>query len=177
MLSIIVISLLSSQALLFSPVIAEAPLSLEVITPTSPKVTSPEGESLTRVIPTQQVFLTSVLRNNFDKLQSFVAIIDARNGAGLGVYLAWHSSVLPSKQDTTVSFLWAVPKADDYEIRILIISDFENPQVLSAVHVAEMKVFPTVGDEIDIKKSRRGYNLMERWGGTAGSSPDFCHRS
>lgn len=91
--------------------------------------------------------VSQTFRNEVERDMPFVSLIEIRDESGVTVFLAWQIGTIPASNyedgvynDNTMSISWLPEKASTYEARTFAISDFENPQVLSYVEVAQIVV-------------------------------------
>jgi hypothetical protein len=121
--------------LLFAPITfrAYALSYLPIITPTRPIFYDVNGERLVYVETGKQVTIMTNLLSNSQENINFVGIIEIRDRHGVTVFLAWQSGNIGLDGNKTIGASWLVPELSDYQSRIFVITDFENPQVLSNV--------------------------------------------
>lgn len=108
------------------------------VTPPEPKDVT--GETLDEVSVGQQVVLTTNVVNTEASPQSFVALIEVRDSNGVTVFLAWQTGTLSANGQTQVGLSWTPDIADDYEVRTFVISDLNNPTILSPVETSNITV-------------------------------------
>jgi len=113
---------------------------IDSTTVTPPVPQDPTGRELDEVSAGQQVVLTTSVRNNNASPQDFVALIEVRDSTGITVFLAWQTGTLPANGQTQVGLSWTPEFTDDYTIRTFVISDLNNPRVLSPVSESEIVV-------------------------------------
>jgi len=107
---------------------------------TAPELQDVTGQEIDEVSAGQQVVLATSVRNNNDAPQPFVALIEVRDDTGVTVFLAWQTGTLPASGQTQVGLSWTPDTSGDYEIRTFVISDLNNPQVLSPVSESNITV-------------------------------------
>lgn len=100
------------------------------VTPVVPKNRS--GVILNNVTENTQVVLSTTLKNTKTTEQRFVALIEVRDSNGMTVLLAWQAGVL-NALETEVGISWTPEQADDYEVRVFVISDLASPHILSLI--------------------------------------------
>jgi hypothetical protein len=113
---------------------------IDSTTVTPPEPQDPTGQTLDEVSAGQQVVLSTSVRNNNAAPQDFVALIEVRDSSGITVYLAWQTGTLPANGQTQVGLSWTPEFTDDYTVRTFVISDLNNPRVLSEVSESEIVV-------------------------------------
>ena len=101
--------------------------------PTRPLFYDVNGERLIHVETGKQVTIMTTLLSNSQEDINFVGILEIRDPHGVTVFLAWQSGTIGLDGNKTIGASWVVPQLSDYESRIFVITDFENPQVLSNV--------------------------------------------
>jgi hypothetical protein len=109
-------------------------------TVTPPELQDVTGQVLDEVSAGQQVVLATSVRNNNAGPQPFVALIEVRDSNDVTVFLAWQTGTLPANGQTQVGLSWTPDIAGDYEVRTFVISDLNNPQVLSEVSTSNITV-------------------------------------
>jgi hypothetical protein len=87
-----------------------------------------------------QLGLSTVIENNADIEQSFVALIEVRNESGITVYLAWQSGSLEPSDSTQIEVSWTPEFGGEYEIRTFAINGFAEGNVLSQVATTSIQV-------------------------------------
>lgn len=70
----------------------------------------------------------------------FVAIMEVRNAEGQTVSLVWHSGYLYPQSRTEVGMSWIPQEPGAYELRTFLVSEFQNPQILSKVSSSAVTV-------------------------------------
>jgi hypothetical protein len=112
--------------------------SLEVAPPTLRTMNS---NSSGEISVGQQAVLSAVITNPFDSGDSrFVAITEVRTVDGITVDIGWQSGYVRSLESAEVGTSWLPQNAGNYQIRVFLISDLLNPQVLSIVTSSEVTV-------------------------------------
>jgi hypothetical protein len=87
------------------------------------------------------------VRNQVELEMQFVSLVEIRDESGATIFLAWQTGELPAADymanvynNTTMSFSWLTESPATYEARTFVISNLENPQILSPVERAEITV-------------------------------------
>jgi hypothetical protein len=70
----------------------------------------------------------------------FIAIVEVRNEDDITVDIQWQSGTLSAVEDKELSFFWTPALSGTFSARMLVISSFENPELLSAVSRAPLEV-------------------------------------
>jgi hypothetical protein len=109
-------------------------------TPEPPSIKDVSGRPLSSLSAGQQAILSTTVKNNNDRVQPFVALIEVRDSSGVTVYLAWQTGTLNPAGEVEVGLSWKPEQAGDYEVRTFIISDLASPQVLSPVEQSAVTV-------------------------------------
>jgi hypothetical protein len=81
----------------------------------------------------QQLVLSIALQNDNDVPQPFVALVEVRDFSGITLNLAWSSGILAPLRNTTIGISWMPPAPGYYATRAFVITNLENPHVLSPV--------------------------------------------
>jgi hypothetical protein len=98
------------------------------------------GDSDAPLVAGGQLGLSTVIENNADIEQSFVALIEVRNESGITVYLAWQSGSLEPSDSTQIEVSWTPEFGGEYEIRTFAINGFAEGNVLSQVATTSIQV-------------------------------------
>jgi hypothetical protein len=109
-------------------------------TPEPPTIKDVSGRPLSSLSVGQQAVLSTTVKNNNDRVQPFVALIEVRDSSGVTVYLAWQTGTLNPAGEVEVGLSWKPEQAGDYEVRTFIISDLASPQILSPIEHATVAV-------------------------------------
>jgi hypothetical protein len=107
---------------------------------TPPRLQDVQGRDIDEVSRGQQVILTTEVLNEGASDQPFVALIEVRDDNGVTVYLAWQTGTLPAGGRTQVGLSWTPDFSGDYDVRTFVISDLENPRILSDVSTSSVTV-------------------------------------
>lgn len=75
----------------------------------------------------------------FDDVQ-FIAIVEVRNEDDITVDIQWQSGSLSAVEDNELSFSWKPTLPGTFSARMLVISSFESPELLSATPSASLEV-------------------------------------
>ena len=108
--------------------------------PSAPVARDVSGGAVTQITEGQQVVLTTTISNNIDDELPFVALIEVRDSSGITVYLAWQTGVMDAGDRTEVGLSWTPEDSGDYVVRTFVISNLNNPQVLSPVSTTNITV-------------------------------------
>jgi hypothetical protein len=108
------------------------------VTPPTPRDVT--GDELDEVSAGQQVVLTTNVVNNQGAPQPFVALLEVRDSNGVTIFLAWQTGTLPANDQTQVGLSWTPEEPGNYEVRTFVISDLNNPRVLSLVATSDITV-------------------------------------
>jgi hypothetical protein len=109
-------------------------------TPSAPVARDVSGGTISNIVEGQQVVLTTTINNNLDDDLPFVALIEVRDSSGITVYLAWQTGTLDAGDRTEVGLSWTPEDSGDYQVRTFVISNLNNPQVLSQVMTSNITV-------------------------------------
>jgi hypothetical protein len=109
-------------------------------TPSTPALADITGATITEVTTGQQVVLTTNVKNNDDQSRPFVAIVEVRDADGITQMLQWQTGTMAANGDAGVGISWVPENAGTYEVRTFVISNLQNPQVLSEVVTTDVTV-------------------------------------
>jgi hypothetical protein len=109
--------------------------------PSSTSLYNLDGERISVVEVGVQSIIGMSAHNNNPAEQSFVIIVEVRDGTGVTEYLAWQSGKVAPNGDYTMEISWmphaecSIPNeaCNNYGIRSFAITSLVNPQVLSPV--------------------------------------------
>jgi len=130
----------------------------------SPSLHNVNGEKIDSLQVGQQSLIRVSMHNNDQKERPFVIVTEVRDSSGITVFLSWQSGRIDANGNYTMQTSWMPNKACSYEnegcngysIRTFAFTDFENPQILSAVSSTEIRV---VGAPYSVTPEVRQYNL------------------
>jgi hypothetical protein len=111
--------------------VGNGPVGDNSFTPTPPSLKDVTGNDLSSVTAGQQVILSTTVVNNLDRSQPFAAIVEVRDSSGVTIFLAWQTGTLNQAGQTQVGLSWMADNPGDYTVRTFVISDLNNPQILS----------------------------------------------
>ena len=109
-------------------------------TPSAPSVRDVSGNNVGSITVGQQVVLTTQINNNLDDELPFVALIEVRDSSGITVYLAWQTGTLDANDRAEVGLSWTPEDSGDYQVRTFVVSNLNNPTVLSEVKTTQITV-------------------------------------
>jgi hypothetical protein len=116
-------------------------LSMASLQFSNPSLHNVNGERIQRVEAGQQSMIRISMHSNLPHEQPFVIIVEVRDGSGITVQLSLQSGKVDANGNYTMETSWMPDKVclykyegcNIYEIRTFAFTDFENPQILSAV--------------------------------------------
>lgn len=113
------------------------------IEPSEPYLKNTDSVPLKPAYVGQQMIIATSIQQKTEATESseFVTMIEARDSAGVTQFLAWQKSSLSAEQYTEIGALWAPMEPGKYELRTFIISDLENPVILSSVKSSVWNIF------------------------------------
>jgi hypothetical protein len=120
--------------------VGTGPVGDNSFTPTPPSLKDVTGNDLSSVTAGQQVILSTTVVNNLDRSQPFAAIVEVRDSSGVTIFLAWQTGTLNQAGQTQVGLSWMADNPGDYTVRTFVISDLNNPQILSKVMESHITV-------------------------------------
>jgi hypothetical protein len=90
-----------------------------------------------------QWVITTSIQNQCDVADDIpiVVLIEVRNSDGVTERLGWQIDRLSAERPTTQAGIsWIPSHADTYELRTFVISDFENPMILSKIALSNITI-------------------------------------
>ncbi|MGI0048871.1 MAG: hypothetical protein ACREAW_04965 [Nitrososphaera sp.] len=87
------------------------------------------------VVCGSQYMLTANVTNNSTQSLSYVAFLDLRDSEGVTQYLEFHKGRLDLEASSDIASSWTPDRPGEYELRVFVISDFENPKILSQIGI------------------------------------------
>jgi len=112
----------------------------QTTTPSAPVLRDVQNRVVDEVTVGQQVVLSTTIVNNIEEDQPFVALVEVRDDTGVTVFLSWQTGTLTPDGRIDVGISWTPEFAGDYQIRTFVLSNLENPQILSPVASSEVTV-------------------------------------
>lgn len=88
----------------------------------------------------QLVVLSTTVSSTKDDPQPFVAVMEARDGAGMTRFLGFAIGSIEAGSTSEIGISWTPEEAGNYELRAFLVSGFENPQLLTAVATSDALV-------------------------------------
>jgi hypothetical protein len=82
-----------------------------------------------------QRLLTATIANNSTQSLSYAAFLDLRDSEGVTQYLEFHKGRLDPEASSDIASSWTPDRPGEYELRVFVISDFENPEILSQIGI------------------------------------------
>jgi hypothetical protein len=96
----------------------------------------------------QLVIATTITNGCIEHDQPFVAIVEVRNSDGLTEGLSWQSGTLDGRDgQVAVGVMWIPSHGDNFELRAFVVSDLENPQILSPIATSNVTIAANPLDE------------------------------
>ncbi len=149
-----------------------SPASIEQM-PDQPLLFDLAGEEITGLEVGQQGVIRIDLHNSNPTPESFVVIVEVRDGSGITEFLAWQSAKLEVNEDYAMGVSWT-PKdmcgyykgCESREIRSFVVSSLTDPQVLSPLYVktgitivGSAPKTPFIEDQYALSANGRIYDL------------------
>lgn len=132
-----VILLLASQAgLQYAMPASES--SEFLVTVSGPSFSSLDGKSLSGAVKDQQVKLKFSLDGSAS--HDFIVILEIRDHDGVGMNLQVKGGSLEPGKSEDIFFSWTSEHTGDYKARVLVLSSFESPEMLSEISESTIKV-------------------------------------
>lgn len=114
--------------------------SFEVTDVTAPELASATSWPLCSVrVGQQELVITSLLRNLSDEEMKFTAIIEVRDSEGVTQSLNSRSGTIQDHR-VQVGVPWVPAQAGELQLRVLVISGFVEPQVLSKIKTSNVEI-------------------------------------
>jgi hypothetical protein len=88
----------------------------------------------------QAYFLNATIKSKSMQPQAFVAILEIRNHEDITQFLQLHQGVLDANGTSNIVVKWDKPTTGEFELRSFVISDLDEPHVLSSIRSALIKV-------------------------------------
>lgn len=79
----------------------------------------------------RMVLVSTIVTNNYDKIQPFIAVVEIRDTDGTTLYLQLQKGVLYPLGEVEVAISWIPEQAGMYQIRTFAIDELEDPEPLS----------------------------------------------
>lgn len=104
----------------------------------TPSLHNLDGDRIDSVEVGQQSMIRLSIHNNIPYEQPFVILVEIRDSNDVTTDVFWQSGIFGEGGNYTMETSWA-PRDEDnnYQIRSFVVSDLDNPQVLSAVYGRE----------------------------------------
>lgn len=99
----------------------------------TPSVSSMENAPITLIQKGQQVFLSVSITNEGGRSTEFIAIIEVRDKQGTTVNLQFQKGTSRPFDSNEVGFSWSPQEVENYTLRTFLISDFQDPNILTPV--------------------------------------------
>jgi hypothetical protein len=94
--------------------------------------TNVRGEWIQELHVDQQViFLGNFHLDNLEQTKPYMVLVEFRNAQGITESIAWQSGVAKPYSTVGIGVSWMPEIREDYSVIVNVISDFENPEVLS----------------------------------------------
>jgi hypothetical protein len=114
----------------------------DLVSPTPVSVLDIDGQPALNVTVGDQVVLSSNITNIGGWDQNFTSLIEIRNSTGVTQFLQPVNGTLGPDAETNVAVSWVPENAGKYTLRIFVINDPMNPEVLSIVRETVIVVGP-----------------------------------
>jgi hypothetical protein len=111
-------------------------LSASLAPPTAARAGDPDAP----LVAGGQLGLSTIIENNSNVEQSFVALIEVRDASGITVYLAWQTGTLEPSGSAPIEVSWTPVSSEDFEIRTFAITGFAEGEVLSQIATTSIQV-------------------------------------
>lgn len=115
------------------PAYAEVALS-------KPYVQNIAGETIMSLGVDSQALLQVDMENMNDEPQPYVVLMEVRDSDDVTIYLQFQKGQLAPESSTQVGISWIVDSTGDYQVRSFVLSDFNNPVIISPTTVHALKV-------------------------------------
>ena len=80
-----------------------------------------------------QLVLSRSFHNSESSEREFLMLFEIRDSTGVSIQIAWQEGLVAAAGDKEVGVSWIAPDIGEYQIRIFVISNLTNPEVLSEV--------------------------------------------
>lgn len=150
-----VAALLVAAIMALSTIMQNSHASTASCRPNSLAIKDTDGNVTTTLRVGQHAILSALIvdcRDDVTEVQPFVAMIEARDAAGVTHYLRWQHGTIDDPNNhvdlqVEMPVSWLPRQAGDYQIRMVLIDGFENPQPLSAVQTLDIAVKPALSPD------------------------------
>lgn len=115
---------------------------VDSITVSNPVLKSSSGSTISSVKPGQQVQILVTIENNEATSQSFTAVIELRDTAGVTLNLQWQSGILSPNTMKEVGISWVanIDEPTELTARAFVISSIESPEILSSISTSSFSI-------------------------------------
>jgi hypothetical protein len=113
---------------------------LTATTPSAPVLKDISGAEVDEVAPGEQVVISVDVNNNNNFAQDFTAIVEVRTADDITEYLQWQTGTLNPDGSVNVGLSWIPADSGEYTIRTFVVSNLQNPAVLSSVEESTVTV-------------------------------------
>lgn len=100
--------------------------------PDSPQLKDQTGEVLANAVTGELAIITTRINSNSTQNESFIAMVEARNAIGITEMLEFQTGQVRGS-DVEIGISWTPQEPGEYELRTFLLSDLQDPQILSDV--------------------------------------------
>lgn len=123
------------------PLIVSSPVLAQEsnLQPETPELKNQTGDILTNAATGELAIITTTITGSSTQPQGFVAMVEARNAIGITELLEFQTGQT-SQGNVEVGISWTPEEPGEYELRTFLLSDLQEPVVLSEVTTKKVTV-------------------------------------
>jgi len=127
-----------------------------VIPPADLRIKDTEGNILTSAPKGELVMISTDIRNDLNRSQSYVVVLEARDEEGATRFLGFAFRTLGIGEQTEVGISWIPHEAGKYQLRTFTLTSLEDPSVLSPVSTGQAIIVDPLHNSLVITLERTG---------------------
>ena len=113
---------------LFTPALAQE----TNLQPDTPQLKNQTGQVLNNAVTGELAIITTRINSNSTQNESFIAMVEARNSIGITELLEFQTGQVRGG-NVEVGISWTPEEPGEYELRTFLLTDLQDPQILSDV--------------------------------------------
>ena len=99
----------------------------------SPELKTQTGQPLTNAVAGELSIISATIDSNGTSDQNFIAIVEARSSIGITELLEFQTGQVGDGNIVEIGISWPPVEPGEYELRSFLLSDLQEPEVLSEV--------------------------------------------
>jgi micrococcal nuclease len=113
----------------------------EILTPSAPVLRTIHTTPVRPIHVGDQMVITTQVTNNdpVNDWSSYV-LVEVRDQEGITVMLGWQSGIFEVGSQKDVGISWTPDTPGNYQLRTFVITDFQNPRVMSSVQDSQVTI-------------------------------------